>query len=134
MAIDDRDALRSGSALQRNREASAMMPRSSDGGSAAATANPADAPRAQRKNAELAVAAAVTAATAYNASAPRLNAVRVVAISLSLRMPDFDAAHDRAAADDEHRSAGGSVAIRFVDHAAEDCQDAVLDAPAARHV
>ena len=41
----------------------------------------ADAPRAQRKNAELAVAAAVTAATAYNARAPRLNAVRVVAIT-----------------------------------------------------
>jgi hypothetical protein len=82
MAIDDRDALRNGNAFERNREASAMMPRRSDGGSAAATANPADAPRAQRKNAELAAAAAVTAATAYNARAPRLNAVRVVAITV----------------------------------------------------
>src|SRR5438270_5905672 len=54
--------------------------------------------------------------------------------SQSLRMPDFDAAHDRAAADDERRRAGRRVSISPIDDAAEDCQDAVLDAPAARHL
>src|SRR3954447_15541643 len=62
MAIDIREVLRSGNALQRNREARAMNPRRSDGGSAATMAAPAEAPLAQRKKTELAVAVAVTAA------------------------------------------------------------------------
>ena len=58
------DALRSGSALQRKRDASAMAPRRSDGGSAAAIDVLIAAPRVQRKKTELIVAAAVTAPTA----------------------------------------------------------------------
>src|SRR5258707_13108077 len=64
MAMDVREVLRSGSALHRNREARAIKPSRSDGGSAATMASPAEAPRAHRKKTEPAVAVAVTATTA----------------------------------------------------------------------
>ena len=60
-----RDALRSGIALQRNRDASPMKPRSSDGGSAAAIDVLDDgAARPAEKRRSSCVAAAVTAPTA----------------------------------------------------------------------
>src|SRR3954451_11695423 len=49
-------------------------------------------------------------------------------------MLDFDATHDGAAADGERRRAGGDIAIRFVDDAAEDWQHLVIDPPSARNL
>ena len=111
-----------------------MTPRSSDGGSAAATANPAEAPRAQRKNAELAVGGGGHRRhrVQRQRSAAQCSSRRCHHCPFGCRIstPPMIALPRMMSVG----APAGSVAVRLVDDAAEDCQDVILDPPAARDV